>query len=261
MGRILKMSAAIAVIVGFSTITYAEKPFVVGKSGAKKFFDAIRADGGNLVVKDGKISRKIHKGDYKYARVPLPSIVKKAAKALNKKKYDAALALYKKAYAEYKLLGWGPYCVYGMGKAYADAGKKNDAISALRLLKSKPLDPATWQWYIKVKKNLAQLYVDNGKFDDAKLVLKELGSCNDDAVAAFSNNLMGDILMKQGKRKDAVLMYLRTALLFSKKNTKERPQALAKVIRILKEDRNNKYKDFEKILRTDYPSSKFTKNL
>jgi predicted negative regulator of RcsB-dependent stress response len=188
-------------------------------------------------------------------------MVRKAAKALRSKKYDEAVKIFKKAYREYKLLGWGAFCVYGMSQAYNDSGKKDEAISAVLKLKGKPKDPDSVKYYIKAKRLLASLYVQATKYDDAKKVLKELAACNDDSVAAFSNNLLGDILLKEGKRKDATLRYLRTVLLFSKKNTKERPEALIKVIKILKEDKNNKYKDFVKILKKDYPSSKFTTNL
>ncbi|NOY74859.1 MAG: tetratricopeptide repeat protein [Kiritimatiellaeota bacterium] len=261
MTRIVKMLVAITVVVGLSAIVCAERPFVVMKSGKKEFFDKVTADGVNLRVKKGSIARKIRKGDYKYARVPLPTLVRKAAKALGSKKYDSAVSLFKKAYDEYKLLGWDAFCVYGSARASVDMGKKKQAVDGLLRLKGKPEDPDKMLYYIKAKRLLAQLYVDDAQFDKAKVVLKELGACKNDAVAAFSNNLLGDILMKQGKRKDATLMYLRTALLFSEKNTKERPAALFKVIEILKQDRNNKYKDFEKILRKDYPMSKFTKSL
>jgi predicted negative regulator of RcsB-dependent stress response len=256
------MLVAIIVIVGQAAITYAEKPFVMSKSGKKTYFSKITQDSsGNLSVKSGSISRKIKAGNYKYARVPLPSLVKKAAKALRAKKYDSAVSLFKKAYAEYKFVGWGAFCVYGSAQAYMDMGEKNKAIKSLLRLKGKPRDPDNMPYYIKAKRLLAQVYVSENQYDNAKIVLKELGSCNNDDVAAFSNNLLGDILVKQGKRKDATLMYLRTALLFSKKNSKERPEALLKVIKILKEDKNNKYKTFEKMLRADYPSSKFIKSL
>ena len=261
MSGIVKMSVAIVVVACFSTIVFAERPFVMMKTGKRPTYDKITEDGGNLRVKKGTVSKKIRKGDFLYARVPLPSIVKKAAQALHSKKYDESINLFKKAYQEYKLLGWDTFCVYGLAQAYDESGKKDKAVSTLNLLKGKPKDPENFKYYIKAKRRLASIYVDEKKFDKAKVVLKELGSCNNDAVAAFSNNLLGDILLKQGKRKDATLMYLRTALLFSKKNKKERPEALLKVVKILKEDRSNKYKDFEKILKAEYPSSKYTKSL
>lgn len=262
MSRSLKMLAAISVIVGYATITLAANSLVVSNSGKKTFFSKITQDSsGNLIVKSGNVSRKIKYGTYKYARVPLPSLVRKAAKALRYKKYDTAVSLFKKAYGEYRFLGWDAFCVYGSAQADMEMGKKKQAIDGLLRLKGAPSDPEKMPFYIKAKRLLAQLYVDEAQFDKAKVVLKELGACNDDAVAAFSNNLLAEILMKQGKRKDATLMYLRTALLFSKKNTKERPEALANVVKILKEDKNNKYKIFEKKLKEDYPSSKYIKNL
>lgn len=262
MSRNLKMLAAIAFFAGLVSITYAENPFVVSNSGKKSFFSKITQDSsGNLSVKKGKIARKIKAGTYKYARIPLPSLVKKAAKALRKKEYDKAVPLFKKAYSDYKFLGWDAFCVYGSAQASMGMGKKQDAVQGLLRLKGKPKDPGNMLYYIKAMRLLAQIYVDESQFDKAKVVLKELGACNDDAVAAFSNNLLGDILMKQGKTKDASLMYLRTVLLFSKKNSKERPEALSKVVKILKADKNNNYKKFEKMLRADYPSSKYTKSL
>ena len=98
--------------------------------------------------------------------------------------------------------------------------------------------------------------------DKALEVLRKLAASPDDSAAAFANVTRGDILLKQGKSsKDALIMYLRTALVFTKSNKKERPLALFKVVKLLRKENNNKSTIFEKMLREDYPNSPYLKDL
>ena len=119
-----------------------------------------------------------------------------------------------------------------------------------------PVDREKIARYLEAKKLLAELYIEKSNYPAAQTVLKELGNARSSSIAAFSNVKQGDILLKQGKKKDALLMYLRTVLLFNKSNTKERPEAFRKTISILKGDKNNKYLVFEKMAKADYPNFK-----
>lgn len=102
--------------------------------------------------------------------------------------------------------------------------------------------------------------IDLDKLDDANKVLAELAKSDDDNIAAFSFNAMGDILLRQEKKKEAVLKYMIPSLLFDAQN-KERPRALCQSANILKELNDNRSAKFSDMLRKDYPDSPFIKEL
>jgi len=247
----------IFVMVFFAGIgVCAEKPFIQTKT-KKIRADKISADSkGVLTYTASGFSQKMKPSAYRYARVPKPRSVSKAYSKLKSKKYAEAIKAFKKAYKQYRYLGWNVYCIYYTAKAYDKLGKKTEAIAEINKITAPPQDKTKLSRYMEAKKLLAELYIAESKFDKAYLVLKELGKAPSPAIAAFANNKQGDILAKQGKQKDAVLMYLRTVLLFDKTNKKERPEALIKTIKLLKTRKDNKYIDFEKILKAEYPRTK-----
>jgi len=259
----LKTVLALTLFATFtSSIFAASKPFIVKKGGKKEYYDNITADSrGVLMLKKGSITKKIKPGTYDYAHIPMPSDLRKAVGVLKSKKFSDAASQFEKLYPKYKLLGWGAFCAYAGAQALDASGKKTAAISSLNLITKMPADPAEHGYYFRGQKLLATLYADTSNFDKAQRLLKTLSKSNDSSTVAFSNNLNGDILSKQGKNKDAKLMYMRTALLFDQKNKKERPEALFKIIKILKKEKNNKSLEFEKILKTDYPGSHYIQEI
>lgn len=233
-----------------------EKPYIMTKT-KKITADKIKSDAkGNLIYTDSGFSRKIKPTQYLYARIPKPSEIVSAFNKLRSKKYSDGAKAFEQCYKEYRHLGWDVYCTYYEAYALDKLGKKAEAISVIKRLSELPKDPTKMRRYMEAKKMLADLYIAENKFDDAQVVLKELGGAQDSSIAAFANNKQGEILKKKGKDKDALLMYLRTVLLFDKNNKKERPEALIATIKLLKEAKNNKYLIFEKMLQADYPGVK-----
>lgn len=255
MKTVFKVFVVMALIAS-STLMVDAASFIQTKS-KKITADKITSDSkGNLTYKSSGFSQKVKPNKYLYARIPMPKSIAKAYKSLKSKKYDAALKAFNTAYAKYRYLGWNVYCIYYSGIALDRLKKTDAAIAKLNELKSMPLDSEKMERYLEAKKLLATLYIEKGDFPKAQNVLKELGNAKNSEIAAFSNVKQGDILLKQGKKKDALLMYLRTVLLFTKSNTKERPEAFRNTIEILKKEKNNKYLIFEKMAKSDYPNFK-----
>ena len=238
------------------------KSFIVKRNGKKEYYDKITSDSrGVLELKKGKITRKVNPGKYVYAHIPMPPAVRKATSAYKTKKYSDAADIFGKCYPQYKFLGWGVYCSYVGAKSLQALGKKDAAISMLTKITRPPVNPNSRKYYLPSRKLLAKLYVETSKLDKAKRILKSMANSNDDATVMFANNLLGDILVKQGQTKDAKLEYMKTALLFDRKNKKERPEAFVKIIKMLRAEKNNKALEFEKKLRADYPGSKYLQDL
>ena len=205
---------------------------------------------GVLTFKAGGATRQLKPGKYIFARIPKPKAVVSADKLYKSGKYGEALKAYDKAYAKYKYLGWDLYCKVMKAKCLAKQNKTKDAISVLKSIR-KPVDPAKKRDYSKAKEILTDLNIKVGNLSEAQSAMRSVARTSNPRIIAKSNNKQAEILMKNGKRKDALLMYLRTVLLIDKK-IKERKTALEKVIEILKEDKDNKYIEFEKMLKADY---------
>ena len=254
----------IALLMATSLAAMAEKPFVVLTNGKKLIASKITADSsGNLTVTTRSVSRRIKKNAYKYARVPIAQApeVLRMVKAWRGKKYSDVTMAFKTAYQKYRDLGWGSACIYLAADSFNRLNRKSDALAKLNMLKT-PVDPSEMKDYYKALRLQATLCVESDELDKAMDVLTKLASSPDSSAAAFAYNTRGDILLKQHKpTKDALIMYLTTALLFDKSHKKERSEALVKIVKMLRAEKNNKAQEFEKMLRQDYPDSKYLKDL
>jgi predicted negative regulator of RcsB-dependent stress response len=193
--------------------------------------------------------------DYLYARVAkTPAEIVDAEKKAKAGKYDEALAAFAKlANSKYKHLGYDLDCLYWQAFCLDKLNKKDEAVNLLKKVEGYQLhDKAKTGIFFNCKKLLANIYIDQNKFDNAYPVLTELGESDDPNLAAYSFNARGEILKKQGKKKDAILLYMRTALIFPPKNS-ERPESLINIATLLKEMNDARAAKFEEILKKDYP--------
>jgi tetratricopeptide (TPR) repeat protein len=224
------MLGAVAVLLCVAELQAQEKPFVIDARGQKVEGDKLSSDPtGNLVLKNGPVSQKFPRGRYKRAWTPMPPEVASARKAYNARQLDAALSKFGAAFTKYKYIGWAGYCGYFKGaiqmqqKKFSDAEKTfadglrypNDAKSIARLQKG------------QIEALLAQ-----NKTDAAKRILGKLRSADPD-VATFVFNTRGAMLKAEGKKKEAVLQYLKTILLFKDAEKSVRKQAYVEAIGLM----------------------------
>ena len=238
------------ILCGTVAVFAGDKGIIKTKSKLIKAESITANSSGVLTFKSGGATQQIKPGKYIYARIVKPKFISNADKKLSSNQYGPAIEAYNKAYDKYKYLGWDVYCLYKKAYAQARMKKNKEAIATLKKIK-RPLDPEMKKIYNKSKELLTDLNIKTGNLTEASREMKSVGRSSNPRVIAKSNNKQGDILLKNGKRKEALLMYLRTVLLIDKK-VKERKIALNKVIKILKDDGNIQYKKFEKILKKDY---------
>ncbi|MFA6567765.1 MAG: hypothetical protein WCS96_06090, partial [Victivallales bacterium] len=254
----------LAVLTSLSAIALSAVEVIIErKEGAPIKAEYISSDAdGDISYKQEKFTIKIKAGDYKYARVTkTPDEITAADKKFTDQKYQDALADYKKLYSLYRYVGFDVYCIYRESACLDKLGKKEDALARLKTLDAyQNQDPKKQGELFEAKKLQATLLIDLNKFDDAGKVLSEIGNSDDENLAAFSFNTRGDILVKQGKKKEAVLKYMIPALIFNTQN-KERPRALCQTANILKELNDNRSTKFSDMLKKDYPDSPFIKEL
>lgn len=258
-----KKALVLSVLCLAACCVSAVEIFIVKKDGSSMKAEYQAVDpAGNITYKQDKLTSKMKAGDYKYARLAkTPDEILLADKKFTDSKFQDALADYKNLHTQYKFLGFDVYCIWKESVCLEKLGKKDDAIARLKTLDGyQCVDKKKELEFYEARKLLANILIDIGKFDDALVVLVDFGNSEDENISAFNFNAKGDILAKQNKKKEAVLMFMRTALLLNQQN-KERPRALCQVANLLKELNDNRSATFAEMLKKDYPDSPFAKEL
>lgn len=259
-----RLICTLATLMSLGAITLSAVEITIEKKeGAPIKAEYVGSDAnGDITYKQEKFTLKIKPNDYKFARLAkVPDEITAADKKFAEQKFQDALADYKNLYNQHRYVGFDVYCILKEGACLDKLGKKEDALARLKALDNyQNPDPQKKSELSEVKKLQSTLLIDLNKFDDANKLLAELGNSDDDNLAAFSFNARGDILVKQGKKKEAVLKYMIPALIFNTQN-KERPRALCQVANILKELSDNRAGKFSDMLKKDYPDSPYIKEL
>jgi len=193
-------------------------------------------------------NQKFKKGKYLSAHCPKPKILKKAVKLAKEKKFDEALNSLKKAFSSYCYLGWAGEISLLRSKLYKRSKKFKDAQKVIREGMRFPMNTKSKD---ALKRAEIDILISLKHYDKAETALKNLNSLESETVI-FRNSSTGKILEAKGLKEEAVLQYLKTILLFSKSH-KPRKDAYKQVIRLLKDMNDNRYKDFAKQMKADYP--------
>jgi tetratricopeptide (TPR) repeat protein len=258
--------ALICLIAVFSIalVNGAENAFIVKKDKHVITASWIKSSSsGELTYKSGKFQSKIKKKDYLYAWIPKPDEIKEADKLYKDKKYQDALKAYQENEKAYKFLGWIPYCVYMQGRSLSMLDKKPEAIAKLNELKDYKLENKLKNdvYLMHAYRLLAELYTEKAEYSKAEEALAKITQSSNEDMAAVALNMRGDIFNRQGKKKDAILMYLQTVLLFPVAN-KERPKALVMAANLLKETGDTQRSTlFADMLKKEYKGSQYIKEL
>lgn len=248
MNTISRLSCAIAVAattIGGALAADKTPYYIVNAQGGKVYGDKLTADkDGNLQLQiaGGAGSQVFKAGTYKYAVTPKPPEVKK----LEDGKPEEVLALSTAVYNAYRYLGWGGHTCYleGMAKLDKDpaaamqsfdrgvACRDENATDELRKGKIMAL--------IKLKKNT-----------EATTELDKLVLANDERTAAFAFNARAQLYLEENppNKKDAVVQYLKTFMVFKAGGAadKERAEAKRNLVKLLKELGDQRAADFEKM--------------
>jgi len=212
---------------------WAEGCYVVDKGGNRIGGDSLTAnEEGDLQLKIKGAVRTFKRGTYRYGYVPKPRQVELLEKAFEQERYDLVKEKAPEIFDTYKYLGWGDLISYWYGQAYI--AEKNPA-EALR--KFEEGERYAGPHVDALAKGKVTAYLDLGKDKEAGELLGKLKGSPNDGVAAFGFYASGRLLEKDGKKKEAVLQYLKTVLLFEPGGSVavERQQAKAAAAALLKQ--------------------------
>ena len=207
---------------------------------------------------DGKIKNRIAKGHYRYARIPKPASVTEADLKYKEQQWKSAAALYHKAAAEYRLLGWQTYCLRMEAECLVRSGEKKQAAVLLRELHAgtEP-DPGLLREKALADNLLAELLIDNKEYAEAGKILEKQQRLDDPDLVFAAHFKAAVILQAQGKRAEAARRFYQTALLFPK--NPRRPEALYCTWNLLTELKDPNASKVADLLKRDYPDNPFAR--
>jgi len=182
-------------------------------------------------------------GTYRAAYIPKPREVAQLEALFARKQYADVVKYGPAVFARYKFLGWGDYVAALHARALLAQNKPEAAL--------KVLDEArAWAWFHQDELLKARVLalVELKKFDDALQAAEALAKSDRRDMAAFAFNIRGRILAAKGRKREAVLEYLKTVLLFRPGQAdRERTEAKERVVALLKEMKDPRWKEFEKL--------------
>jgi tetratricopeptide (TPR) repeat protein len=170
------------------------------------------------IKEDGTITLIRAYGEETYARTqylsatcPEPPEQTLANQSYLKGEYPKALALYETVNSKYGLLGWEAASLEGISKCQLQLGNLDAAIANYsRLLEEYPAYPESRT----IKFSLAQACEVKGKLSWAVDLYGQIAVEGDDEASALSYRNIGNIHYARKKYNDALLNYLRVAILY-----------------------------------------------
>lgn len=221
--------------------------YVIKKDGTKVPAVAIAANAaGDLLLqtdKSGQVKMPVKKGQYKYAMIPKPKEVVALEQAFASGKFDDVLSGAGPAFEKYKFLGWGDHICYLEGSVQVErkqfAQAKETFERGMRVVSTHEVELVKGMVFALLGLNLAS---------EAKPMLERMIKSADDDMAAFAFNARARLNANEGRKKEAVLDYLKTVLLFpSGPADPEREEAKKQVVALLKEMNDPRWQEFEKM--------------
>jgi len=150
-------------------------------------------------------------GQYLSAVCPEPAEHPLAKQSYLKAEYPKALQLYEYVYAKYRVLGWGAASLEGIGNCHRFTGNTDAAIENYAKLLA---DYPNYAGSRRVKYVLAQVREKKTDLAAAVELYEQVAAEADDELSAASLRNIGNILYLSQKYEDALLQYLRVAILY-----------------------------------------------
>jgi len=247
-------------VIGISALAHgaADEPCIRLKNGDMLTVKRITADAdGNLEFVDGTGLFLLARSAYDYALIPCPAELVAAEKLLSEHRFEPALATLNGLEKKYGYLGWRNCCIYNRMRALSGLARNAEAVAAGETLRRDEKDDreeagseAQYRW--RGLRLLADLYIRQDAKDKAMKLFEELSSCGDDEIAADAYNCRADLLLADKKTDEALLLYLRSVVMFERGVTR-REYALRQVVKLLRERNDKSAEKFVAMLAKEYP--------
>jgi tetratricopeptide (TPR) repeat protein len=196
-----------------SIVRGLEVTLVLNTPDKKEFKGTLESlsEDGTITLMGAYGVQTFNQGQYVSAVCPEPPEQSLAVQSYMKGEYPKALELYKTVQTKYRVLGWGSASLEGMGNCHRQMGKTDEAIEAYSsLVEQYP----TYAGIRRASFALAQASESKGNVSRAVELYEKIAWEGDDELSALSLRNNARILYANGKYQEALLDYLRVAILY-----------------------------------------------
>lgn len=242
-------------ILLFSVGVVQAAPFVINSAGNQVNGSAIQSapDGTVLLTTLNGQTLTFRKGTYRQAFADKPKEMFQVEELVKQKNLIAVVEILRRVKEEYQFLGWDQRAslmlarVYLPLKQFEDAAREYEELFATQpKFKESP----------KERANYMQALLGSGRISEvAKMVDEDIASGSREA-AARAQVVRGDMKAASGQVEEALLDYLRTAILF-KAQTVVLPEATYKTAVALKNLNDPRATDYFQKVINEFPESEF----
>ncbi len=230
-------------------------PFVINSAGNQVNGSAIQSapDGTILLTTLNGQTLTFRKGTYRQAFADKPKEMFQVEALVKQKNLIAVVEILRRVKEEYQFLGWDQRAslmlarVYLPLKQFEDAAREYEELFAAQ---------SKFKTVPKERANYMQALLGSGRIAEvAKMIDEDIASGSREA-AARAQVVRGDMKLKSGQVEEALLDYLRTAILF-KAQTAVLPEATYKTaiaLKNLNDPRAAQY--FQKVI-DEFPDSEY----
>lgn len=205
---------------------------------------------------DGSII-PVPEDDVDSLQITKPADFDKAVQAFTAKQYDVAIPILEDLVTKYNRLEWDAKSRELLANACFAKGDFKKAVQVMGdLIEKTPKSQITDEQYVIYWKALTGASMNAV----LKTSLKEAIAGESKSLAALATIKRGDVYKSEGARDDAILDYLRVALMFGEA-PEAHPEALYKAAQLLDEARDPRADDLRKKLVSMYPDSVYAKKL
>ncbi|QHI68931.1 tetratricopeptide repeat protein [Tichowtungia aerotolerans] len=246
--------SAVKILLVFAGIAQAE-PFVINSAGSKVVGSAIQSapDGTILLTTLNGQTLTFRKGCYRRAYADKPKEIFQVEKLVKEKNLIAVAELLRRVKEEYQFLGWDQRAslmlarVYLPMKQFEDSAREYEALFVVQPQLKENL---------KERSNYMQALLGSERIDEvAKMIDEDIASGSREA-AARAQVVRGDMKMKSGQTEEALLDYLRTAILF-KAQEDVLPEATYKTAVALKKMNDPCAEEYFQKVINEFPGSEY----
>jgi len=228
--------------------------YVVLPNGNRIEGDRIRArSDGTVTLETSAGSRTFTKGQYREAVADKPAAIDEASRLVQQEQYDAAIEKLEGVVRQYRFLGWDVTALKVLPQIYMRKGAYTEAVDAYeKLFRTSPASQQDSEVLFGYFESLMQAK----QYDKLEPKLDKVIAEASRADAARAQILRGDIKAEKELLEEAVLDYLRTAILFEAQ-AEVQPEALFKAARTLERLRDDRADEFYRRVLEQYPSSRY----
>ena len=235
--------------------TAVAEPYVINSAGSKVVGSAIQSapDGTILLTTLNGQTLTFRPGSYRQAFADKPPEMDQIDALLKQKDLNAVAAILKQVKENYRYLGWDQRASLMLARIYLPLKQFEESAREYEALFE--AQPELMQ-NLKERSNYMQALLGSGRIDEvAKMVDEDIASGSREA-AARAQVVRGDMKAASGQYEEALLDYLRTAILF-KAQTTVLPEATYKTAVALQKLNDPRAADYFQQTITEFPETEY----